>query len=454
MAQEQINVGGAANDGNGDALRDAFIKANLNFTDSETRFGALEDPLLLTIPILSKDDLPAPSAGVITLSTTDVKYEIYGSINLGTDRINVTAASVQIEGQTPASGFFYTGTAALISTTQTLQLFNLNLIGTTASVILDAIDAGTNTILCRSLGFVGGSSTDLVCVEDYANVLFDLCGFVSGGRGICLESNITNFTVILCQFQIGVVGINIDFGSCLCAAIAIETCVSKLASTSTFISAMTDNGNITATGGGTITHNKIDDSAIGSTISSGLSALDLRWTMLGNNNLVASDRLNPSGWAFYQDGDTVTQTAPAGEGNAIKFSVDGLGVNTTSDFEPRVIRGISELWDTTTDKMIPITEGDSFNTRISFTLTGKSGNPDILTIVFDIGSTSAITIPVYTTSIATPNAFPRTITLSAPVFALSTFLANGGQLFMYTDSGDIDIEARSILIERVSSGAS
>jgi len=52
MAQQQINVGVSPNDNTGDPLRDAFIKANSNFTDSEDRLGSLEAPLIKVIPIL------------------------------------------------------------------------------------------------------------------------------------------------------------------------------------------------------------------------------------------------------------------------------------------------------------------------------------------------------------------------------------------------------------------
>jgi hypothetical protein len=41
MSQVQILVGAAPNDGNGDPIRDAFIKANLNATDAETRLTDL-----------------------------------------------------------------------------------------------------------------------------------------------------------------------------------------------------------------------------------------------------------------------------------------------------------------------------------------------------------------------------------------------------------------------------
>jgi hypothetical protein len=423
-------------------------------TDLQAELTELQKPALTVIPVFSTDDLPTAVAGVITLVENDVRYQVYCLVAIGTDKIVSSAARIQIEGMTPDAGFLYTGTGVLFSTDSTVQLFNLNLIGMTATVLFDAANSGVNTILCVSLGLVGGSSTDLVCIDNYDNVLFETCGFVSGNRGICLFNDITNFTVLLCQFQVGMLGINIDYGTALCAATAIETCVSELSSTSTFISAAVDNGNITANGGGTVTHNKINDAAVGSVISVGLSPLDLRWLFIGNNSLVASDRLNPTGWAFYNDGNTVTQTVPSGVGNAVKFSVDGLGANTNSDFAPRVVRGISEMWDTSTDKMIPITLGDSSNVRIAFALTAKGANPSIITIVFDIGGAAGITIPVYSTSITTPNTFPRTVTLVAPVFSLATFLTNGGQIFMYTDSGTLDVENRQILIQRISSGAS
>jgi hypothetical protein len=214
-----------------------------------------------------------------------------------------------------------------------------------------------------------------------------------------------------------------------------------------------DGGNITTDGGGTITDNKIND-ALGGTASVGYSALDLKWTSTGNNKIITSDRLQPAGWAFYDDGDTVTQTAPALQANAVKFSVDGLGSNTDETHEPKVIRGISSLWDVATDDILPVTSGDSYMLRIAFTLTAKSGNPSFMTVALDIGATGAITIPIAQLSVVTPNSFPRNVMLPIPIFTLDTFLANGGQIFMYTDAGSIDIEERSIFIERISSGAS
>lgn len=48
MAQKTINVGSSVNSGGGDALRDAMIKINDNFTELYTNVGGLEDGHIVT----------------------------------------------------------------------------------------------------------------------------------------------------------------------------------------------------------------------------------------------------------------------------------------------------------------------------------------------------------------------------------------------------------------------
>ena len=45
MAQQTINIGSAPNDGTGDPLRNAFNKANLNFTDLYSGAGVADDSI-------------------------------------------------------------------------------------------------------------------------------------------------------------------------------------------------------------------------------------------------------------------------------------------------------------------------------------------------------------------------------------------------------------------------
>jgi len=48
MAQKTINVGTSVNSGGGDALRDAMVKINDNFTELYTKVGGLEDGNVVT----------------------------------------------------------------------------------------------------------------------------------------------------------------------------------------------------------------------------------------------------------------------------------------------------------------------------------------------------------------------------------------------------------------------
>ena len=48
MAKQTINVGSSANSGGGDALRDAMIKINENFTEVYADIAALEDGNVVT----------------------------------------------------------------------------------------------------------------------------------------------------------------------------------------------------------------------------------------------------------------------------------------------------------------------------------------------------------------------------------------------------------------------
>lgn len=45
MAQQTINIGSAPNDGTGDPIRNAFNKANLNFTDLYSGAGVADDSI-------------------------------------------------------------------------------------------------------------------------------------------------------------------------------------------------------------------------------------------------------------------------------------------------------------------------------------------------------------------------------------------------------------------------
>lgn len=168
-----------------------------------------------------------------------------------------------------------------------------------------------------------------------------------------------------------------------------------------------------------------------------------------NNNF--TEIYGVSGWANYDDGGTspATQTFDT---TPSKLQVDGLGSQSNSDYLPRQIRGISELWDTTNDKITPVNLGDAYTIRVVLSFTAKTGSPNIITLSLDIGGGATPTIIIASADAPAGKATPFTTTYSIPVFSLSTFLTNGGQIFINTDAGSVTASARSFYIKRDMNG--
>ena len=416
--------------------------------DTDNKFEVV--PNLINLSNISQ--LPAPVGNVITDPTSGVTYDITSTFDAGANELVFTGDNVVVRGIGAQSVITSTTAGTVISVTGSVTIKDLNIVGTSAAYLVDGEDASVSSLVLTGLGFVGGATTECLRVSNYKNFLVDLCGFVSGLSGVLLANTVNNATISRNQFSTDISGEQICLGTGLSHALKVEGNASTLAATSTFITALPNNGNITATGSGLITGNNVDN-ALGGTLSTGLSGLDLRWLAQGNNGITGSDRLQPAGWGFYADDNTGGAiVAGTGVGGAVKFTSNGLGATTSEAHLPLIVRGTGSLWDTSTNDILPITEGDSYDFRISFNVTGVSANPDRITCVLDIGGAAGITIPIaedtksYTGS-------PQSFIFTFPYFTLSTFIANGGQIFLYTDTGTADLEDRRILIERISSGA-
>lgn len=162
--------------------------------------------------------------------------------------------------------------------------------------------------------------------------------------------------------------------------------------------------------------------------------------------------LNTAGWAFYVDGETTPATQTIST-TASKLLIDGLGGTSESSYLPLEIRGSAELWDVGNNKITPINIGDSYDVRVSVEITGKTASPNVLDVILDIGGAAGITIPVSEFQIPVVQTPPFTATVAIPIFCLSTFLTNGGQIFLQTDAGTLTVAGRNILIKRDYNGA-
>ena len=152
----------------------------------------------------------------------------------------------------------------------------------------------------------------------------------------------------------------------------------------------------------------------------------------------------PTGFGRYQHAGTAQTltTTPA------KLVSDGAGSNSTSAYLPREIRGTGELWDTVTNKITPVDQGDAYTIRFNFPFTAKTGSPTIMTVVVDIGGAAGITIPILTSDISLIKTPPFQLSTTINVDSLDTFLANGGQVFASVDTGTVTISGFTIQITR------
>lgn len=156
----------------------------------------------------------------------------------------------------------------------------------------------------------------------------------------------------------------------------------------------------------------------------------------------------PMGWGNYVDNATA-QTFGV---TAAKLSVNGGGATTELNYLPREIRGSGQLWDTATDKITPIRIGDSYNVRLVLPVTAKTGTPNLLEVDLDIGGAATPTIVITALDVVVTKSPPYTLTITIPIFCLATFLANGGQIFLFTDTGTLDITAPQIFIDMNTTG--
>ncbi len=150
-----------------------------------------------------------------------------------------------------------------------------------------------------------------------------------------------------------------------------------------------------------------------------------------------------TGWALYKDNASAQtfNTTPT------RLSIDGAGSTSTSAYLPLEIRGTDELWDTTGDYIKPIALGDTYIVRLDLPITNKN-SAQFAEVQLDIGGGSSPSTVILTKRIETDRTAPFNHSLTMNLFCLSTFIANGCQIFVSVNTGSIDITAPSILISR------
>jgi hypothetical protein len=153
-----------------------------------------------------------------------------------------------------------------------------------------------------------------------------------------------------------------------------------------------------------------------------------------------------TGWGNYKDGGVAQafNTTPS------LLSIDGAGASTEEDYLPLSIRGSGSLWNTSTDRITPIAVGDAYSLRLDLPVTGETSNPTELIMELDIasGAVYGSRTTIVTRYINTGKSTPYTVSVGFPVFVGSTFATNGGQIWLYTDTGSVTVTNPNIALIR------
>jgi len=147
---------------------------------------------------------------------------------------------------------------------------------------------------------------------------------------------------------------------------------------------------------------------------------------------------NTFGWALYVDtGNSLVITS-----TDTLLTIDSASSITT--YKPRSFTG--EMWANNAIQSEVV--GDAYDGRLDFTIASTANNPNYIEIKLDIGGQATPSNIVVKTIINLLKTPPYTYSIAFPYYTMDTFVANGGQIFMATDTGSVTITNRDIFIKR------
>jgi hypothetical protein len=95
---------------------------------------------------------------------------------------------------------------------------------------------------------------------------------------------------------------------------------------------------------------------------------------------------------------------------------------------------------------------DSYVFSLSMTVTSEATSPTELTVQLDIGGTGSVSNVVLTHFSTLGKSVPYTLEMTSGAFVTSTMLTNGATIYVKTDTGSVDVNDVTLLIQRVHGG--
>lgn len=155
------------------------------------------------------------------------------------------------------------------------------------------------------------------------------------------------------------------------------------------------------------------------------------------------------GWSQHEDTDQTVGTPSQTIATGIRTLWSNDGGSLAIEKLPSDISVGGHLWDTTNNKITPIAEYDTYNVRVEFKVQDYAGSSPYVKIEIDIGGSIGVitsrTLPLL------EGGGEQSILYATPLFAGSTFIANGAEIYVtFTGTGTCKIFSSRILIIRES----
>ena len=306
-----------------------------NDTPTESQFSDLIDATYNgTVSVSSVDDFPSAVVGVITLADNTV-YQINGTIDIGSNRL-VMGADTFIKGNSrDIDVITSTTTDALITSTNSFRIWTLGFV-CNSGTLLDLNGAGVEDFYSFGLAFE--STGGLGDIASFRNVTLFNANFSTFTNGITLTGTNINLVIAFSGFSETTSATNhIDLGTATFDYVNFNSNAFTVSSGNYAFEIAADAANINSGGQMVISTNSIFGAGSGIT---GYTSLESAISCSLNKGIIDSDRLQPSGWGFYDDSETSpsTQTFTIA---ASKLQIDGGGATSSSDYLPLYLRSTS-----------------------------------------------------------------------------------------------------------------
>lgn len=146
------------------------------------------------------------------------------------------------------------------------------------------------------------------------------------------------------------------------------------------------------------------------------------------------------GWGYWNDSQHTLASPQAIAADArTKFTVDGLGATTVTDYLETMTSGIFA-----NSTIQPYEAGETYELRVDFTATPNAVQQnEYITLELDIGTVIVEKRLALQKGAGSAHKFSETI----PIFCGANFVANGGELYI-TPTVGVDVYAKAIKIER------